>query len=151
MPRITISIPTELKEQLGNRRVRQAINLSRICQDALRREVRRLLDIPTDLGRMNQLIERLRHECEDSSDHWFLLGSVDARSWIENQSTLAKLRELGEMKHQSRLNSLRGNPPAGLRDALAKHRSEAEFNTNSYLEGWAATIAPMWETIKRHL
>ena len=151
MPRITISIPTELKEQLGTRRVRQAINLSRVCQDALRREVRRLLDIPTDLDRMNQLIERLRRECEDSSEHCFLLGSGDARAWIENRSTLAKLRELGEMKHQDRLKSLQGNPPASLRDTLAKHRSEAEFNTDSYLEGWAATIAPMWETIKRHL
>lgn len=151
MPRVTISIPAELKEQLGQAKVRQALNVSRVCQRALRKEVQRLLDVPTDVDRMNRLIDRLRQERQDGSKRWFLLGSSEARIWVEEHATLADLRRFGEYRHAERIQQLRQEPPAFLRQCLEDHRSKKGFERSSYLDGWAATIGPMWETIKRHL
>ena len=49
MPRITISIPAGLKQRLDDPRVRKTINVSRVCQEALSREIHRMLDLPLDL------------------------------------------------------------------------------------------------------
>ena len=151
MPRVTISIPAELKKQLGLAKVRQSINVSRICQAALRLEVRRLLDVPTDVERMNRLIERLRSEQDDGSNRWFLRGGSEARIWVENHATLAELRRLGELKQSNRIQKLGQEPPAFLGRSLEEHRSKSGFDKSSYLNGWEAAIGPMWETIKRHL
>jgi hypothetical protein len=74
MPRITISIPTSLKQSLQDPRVRKSINISRICQEALSRAIRRMLDLPLELTRFEGVLSRLKEEREAAGDRWFKEG-----------------------------------------------------------------------------
>ena len=151
MPRITISIPVELKDQLADARVRRTLNVSRVCQEALRREVRRRLDLPVDLERMDALLRRLRQERQRRDDRWYSEGAAAARDWIEHQAPHDLLKQLGELPAGERLARLSGEPPPALRRFLQDNESEPDFNLQSALEGWAATIGVMWAVIKRNL
>lgn len=151
MPRITISIPDDLKQQLAQARVKRSLNVSRVCQQALRREVRRLLELPTDLRRMEQLLGRLRAERRRDEERWFAAGSAAARDWVEHEAGLQQLEQLGELTLEQRLLRLSAEPPALLEAALEAGREEPDYDRTAVLEGWAATIGLMWTVIKRNL
>ena len=151
MPRITISIPDDLKQQLAQTRVKRSLNVSRVCQQALRREVRRLLELPTDLRRMEQLLGRLRAERRRDEERWFAAGSAAARDWVEHEASLQQLEQLGELTLDQRLARLSAEPPAQLEAALEADREEPDYDRTAVLEGWAATIGLMWTVIKRNL
>lgn len=151
MPRITISIPNDLKRRLTDARVKRALNVSRVCQEALRREVRRLLDLPLDLERMETLIDRLRAEHRQRKDRWFELGSRVAREWIEDQAELDELARLGESSMERRIDRLRHHPPAPLAAAIADGETEPDFHLGSLLRGFAATLGLMWDVIEKNL
>ncbi len=151
MPRITISIPVDLKSHLADPRIRNALNISRVCQDALRREVRRLLDLPADIERMEALLARLREERERLDDKWFTLGSTAARDWVEHEASLARLRQLGDAPMDRRLALLRRDPPGRLAVLIQEHERLQDFDPDSFLQGWASMLGLMWGVIKRNL
>jgi len=151
MPRITISIPNDLKRRLGDVRVKKALNVSRICQEALRHEVQRLLDLPLDLERMEALIARLRVEHRDQGDRWFELGSQAARDWIEHQAKLEELAQLGGLSMQQRISLLGRQPPSALVATIESSESEPGFHLESLLRGWAATVGLMWAVLAKNM
>jgi hypothetical protein len=151
MPRITISIPVDLKDQLAEGRVRKGLNVSRICQEALRREVRRVLQLPLDLERMDLLLSRLRQQREQIQDQWFGLGANDARAWVEQRASYQEMAYLGEMGMQNRETALNKRPPVALSDSLQNLAIEQGFNRESYLKGWATALGLMWAAIKDKL
>jgi len=151
MPRITISIPNDLKHRLADARVKRALNVSRVCQEALRREVRRLLDLPLDLERMQALIDRLRSEHREQGDQWFELGSREARDWIEHGADLEELARLGGLSMEQRITRLRHQPPPVLADAIERNESAPGFQLESLLRGFAATLGLMWDVIEKNL
>jgi hypothetical protein len=151
MPRITISIPNDLKERITDPRVRKSINLSRICQAALSREVNRLLDLPASLARMESLLARLREEREESVDRWFREGMSAGRDWVEHEAPYARLRELGMATRRHRMDSLRDTPPAQLAVLLASRRKSPEFKESSFIEGWAHIVRILWEVVEKNL
>ena len=151
MPRITISIPDDLKRQLSDSRVRQALNVSRVCQAALRREVRRLLDLPLDLARLEQLLARLGTERNQLRDRSFALGSAAARDWVEAQASYEQLAQLGPLPLERRLAGLRAEPPVRLRQLLQQHQAEEGFDQASFEQGWAVALGLLWDVIERNL
>lgn len=151
MPRITISIPNDLKKRITDPRVRKSINLSWVCQKALRREVNRLLDLPTTLARMETLIERLRHEREKSLDRWFGQGVSAGRDWVEHEAPYARLRELGQAGLRRRIESLQSVPPAALTRELERLRDQTGFHESSFIEGWAHVTGILWEAVEKSL
>lgn len=151
MPRITISIPADLKSQLADIRVRKVLNISRACQAALRREVHRLLDLPVDIERMEALLARFREERERLEDNWFTRGSTAARDWVEHEASLAHLRQLGEVSMDRRLALLRKEPPPRLAVLIQEHERLQDFDPDSFLQGWASMLGLMWGVIKRNL
>jgi hypothetical protein len=151
MPRITISIPADLKDQLAEGRVRKGLNVSRICQEALRREVRRVLQLPLDLERMDLLLSRLRQQREQLQDQWFGMGANDARAWVEERASYQEMAGLGELGMQNRQSALKRRPPLALSESLQNLASQEGFNQESYTKGWATALGLMWEAIKDKL
>ena len=81
MPRLNISVPDDLYKRLDE--VRDSLNVSAVCQEALRREVARREPMPSDVEVTEEMIERLRSEKEDyerqSRDRGFQVGMEWAR------------------------------------------------------------------------
>jgi hypothetical protein len=151
MPRITISIPAGLKKRLHDPRVRKSINVSRVCQEALDREIRRMLDLPLDVQRMEGIISRLRQEREKARDRWFTLGTQDAREWVEHEAPYALLRQLGEASPDQRLHALRHSPPPALKSRQKQLEAQADFSPKSHLEGFARALGLFWGVIGKNL
>jgi hypothetical protein len=151
MPRITISIPVDLKERLANPRVRKSINLSRVCQKALAREVHRVLDLPIDLERMESLLTRMREERETSQDQWFIKGIQAARVWIEHDAPYARLRHLGHQTAANRKRQLAQDPPPYLLKLLQEYRESSGFIEPSFVAGFAHMTGLLWEIVEKNL
>lgn len=151
MPRVTISIPSGLRERLADPRIRNSLNISRICQDALRREVSRILDLPLTIARVELLIDRLKKEKETLTDRWVGEGARLARDWIEHEAPYAQLRQLGEVRPEERRALLKKTPPPSLQKAIEAHREETNFSEASLVEGFGQTVAVLWQVIQPNL
>ncbi len=151
MPRITISIPRDLQHRLADPRVRKSINVSRTCQDALRREVSRLLDLPLDVERIEQTLLRLRQERTEAQARWFQEGAAAARAWVEHEAGFARLRELGALPLPARLRALEAAPPPELAGALEAQRGGEGFDETSFLQGWATAVGLLWEALREKI
>lgn len=151
MPRLTISIPYDLRQRLSDPRAKKYINISRICQNALDREVRRITQLPSELERFDLLISRMRDERQKNFDLWFIKGAEAARDWVENEAPYAMLRQFGEAKQDRCISLLRDAAPPGLLLQLASHRKTSGFSEKSYLEGWAHMTGLLWDLVERNL
>lgn len=151
MPRITISIPTSLKQRLEDPRVRKSINVSRVCQEALARAISRMLDLPLDLKRIEGVLTRLKQERERAGDRWFKEGCATAREWVEHEAPYALLRQLGEASPGECMRILKHSPPPALKKSQKRLEKEKDFSPGSYLEGFARTVVLLWEVIDRNL
>jgi len=151
MPRITISIPAGLKQRLDNPRVRKSINVSRVCQEALHREIHRMLDLPLDVQRMESILSRLQQEREKARDRWFTKGASAAREWVEHEAPYALLRQLGEASPSDRIRMLRQSPPLALSKGQKRLEKEIDSSPRSYLEGFARAVGLLWEVIDKNL
>jgi hypothetical protein len=151
MPRITISIPAGLKQRLQDPKVRNSVNISRICQKALHREVQRILDLPLDLQKMEGILSRLHQEREKAGERWFSSGASAAREWVEHEAPYALLRQLGEASPGERVRMLRESPPPTLTKRQKNLEKEKDFSPGSYLEGFSRTVGLLWEVIDRNL
>jgi len=151
MPRVTISIPKELKERLDDPRVRKSINVSRVCQAALRREVHRVADLPPDLARMRELIDRLRKEKEKARDKWFVRGVELGRDWVEHEAPYARLGRLGRASQAERVRLLEHNPPPALQRQLRETRELSPNEAQSLLEGFAHVTGILWDVLEDKL
>jgi len=81
MPRVNIFVPDDLHENLE--KIRDTLNVSAICQDALRREVARRQPLAGDVEVTEEIIERLQSERETyertSQERGFVAGIEWAR------------------------------------------------------------------------
>lgn len=71
MARLNITISDELYAALQTWRDR--INISKICQEAIAKEVAKLEDLPRQAVELETLIDRLREEKAQSDKTYFLL------------------------------------------------------------------------------
>ncbi len=151
MPRITISIPADLRDRLQHPSVKKALNISRVCQEALSRQVQRLLELPVDVQRMESLLERLRGEQKSTHDKWFADGAASGRDWVEHEASHAVLQKLGEADSVTRIRLLQIDRPVSLQELLKLHRAEEDFSEQAFIEGWAHVIGLLWQVIRRNL
>ena len=95
MPRLNIFVPDDLHENLE--KIRDTLNVSAICQDALRREMARRQPLTGDIEVTEEIVERLRSEKEDyereSRDRGFRMGIEWAR-----RAKFSGLRRWGDYK-----------------------------------------------------
>lgn len=92
MARRNISIPDALDERLN--RMRDRINVSRVCASALERELRvlegqtRACDV--DESKVGRLVERLRSQ-QSAKDRWYRRGLRDGETWAQETASLQDL------------------------------------------------------------
>ncbi|MGW5363173.1 hypothetical protein [Actinopolymorpha pittospori] len=92
MARRNISIPDALVERLD--RMRDRINVSRVCAVALERELRILegqaRGQDVDESKVDRLVERLRSQ-QSEKDRWYRRGLRDGEKWAQETATLHEL------------------------------------------------------------
>ena len=151
MPRITISIPADLRDRLKHPAVKKALNISRVCQEALSRQVQRLLELPVEIQRMESLLDRLRQDRDSGHDRWFSDGAAAGRDWVEHEASHPILQKLGEADPADRVRLWLLDPPVSLLNQLKSLQVEADFSEQSFIDGWAHVIGLLWQVIKRNL
>lgn len=154
--RISVSIPEDLHAAIEKHR--EQINVSRICQGALRREIAMLDHVATDVlegEEIEALIERLRSEKEEFTKQWRPVGFGDG-------VRAAKRMRFEHLEYwawaaQGRQSEFDDHKPFW-QNQLQEVYEEAMLNAEggegtpwdwrSYLEGWLEGVKAVWDAVK---
>ena len=146
MPRLNITIPDELHQRLE--RWRDRVNVSRICQDAITRELNKLDELPAEVQAMQRALARLGQEKAKVERSCFRKGVYDGLEWAR-QAEYPALKSWGEkdLSNETLDAVLRG--PAV--KAAATHANDVNWDQIPYAEGWMSGVQQFWARAKRHL
>lgn len=142
MARLNITIPDELYAALQP--WRDHINISKVCQEALAREVAKLNDVPRQAAELAVLVERMQQEKAHAEKFAFAQGLTDSVTWARGAS-YAELRRWGEFGEKA---ASRGGIDGALQDALQRYRVDTSFDEQSYRQGWVTGIGEVWERVR---
>jgi hypothetical protein len=140
MPRLTISVPDELRRALE--RYRDRINVSKICQDALAKEIAKLEQLPRGALELEELVDRLRDEKAAADRQSFAQGVTDGITWTRG----APYEELLAAADPARPLGKEGK--AAVRAGAKRHRGTAGFDEDSYLAGFRTAAVEVWARVK---
>jgi predicted CopG family antitoxin len=140
MARLTISIPDELHRSLE--RFRERLNISKVCQEALAKEIAKLEQLPRGALELEEMVERLRDEKAAADKHWFAQGVTDGISWTHG----AAYPEL--LAAADPTSPLRKAGQAAVRAGIQRRRRSAGFDEASYVAGWRTAAAEVWARVK---
>lgn len=143
MARLNITIPDELYRALG--RWRSRVNISRVCQEAIAREVAKLEELPRAATELEALVERLRREKAGADQFWFAQGVTEAIAWTRD-APYEELRRWGEAGGEEAPRLADGC--RGLQNALRRYRQDPAFAKKTYVEGWVAGAREVWQRVK---
>ena len=143
MARLNITIPDELYAALEPWRDR--LNVSKVCQEALAREVAKLNDLPRQAAELAALVERLRQEKAHAEKFAFAQGVTDGVAWARGAS-YGELRRWGEVGGAAGPSA--GDDERALQAALGRYRDDSAFDERTYREGWRAGIEEVWQRVR---
>ncbi len=154
--RINITVPNNLHERL--QAVRDSINISRICQEAIEQAVA-LEEIKMKaLSNKEKVIERLRLERQESEQEWFDCGRADGlkdsenlsyddfqqlldlyegKNELERHGSWIKVRQFPEDFHELLQERIGGYSPKPVE--------------NIYLAGWIDGVTDFWNEIEAEI
>ncbi len=146
MARLNITVPEELYARMEKWRDR--LNLSRICQEAISRELNKIEEIPEEVRNMHEALSRLGQQKAKADRSSFRKGVYDGLEWAR-QAEYAFLKRWGEqaITDESLEEALRG--PAAR--TAAANRNDATWEIKPYGEGWIAGVRQFWERVKHRL
>jgi hypothetical protein len=146
LARLNITIPDELYERIETWRDR--INLSRICQDAIARELEKLELVPEDVRGMQRALSRLGEQKAKFERSWFRKGVYDGLEWARD-ADYPVLKRWGEQPQGDGVweEILRG--PAS--EKAAAHRDDADWHAKPYADGWIAGVQQFWNRAKQRI
>ena len=146
MARLNITVPDEMYERLE--RWRDHVNLSRVCQEAIARELDKLEELPAELQRMKQALSRLGQEKSKVEKTCFRKGVYDALEWAR-EAEYPQLKRWGEQAAGGdALNAVLRGPAA---QVAAAHATDPAWEPLPYAEGWIAGVRQFWDRAKKHL
>lgn len=146
MARLNITVPDDLYKRVEKWRDR--INLSRVCQEAIRRELDKLEQVPEQVREMREALSRLEREKAKIERSCFRKGVYDGLEWARG-ADYASLKRWGEQPTTAEaLEEVLRGPAA--RSAAAHHDGPG-WVPRSYAEGWIAGVNQFWERAKNHL
>ena len=146
MARLNITVPDELYERLE--RWRDHVNLSRVCQEALARELDKLEELPAELHRMQQALSRLGQEKAKVDRAGFRKGVYDGLEWAR-QAEYPALKQWGEQAADGdALHTVLRGPAA---KSATVHTGDPAWEPLPYAEGWIAGVRQFWDRAKKHL
>lgn len=140
MAKVTISVPDELHRSLE--RFRERLKISKICQDALAKEIAKLEQLPRGALELEELVERLRHEKADADRQWFAQGVTDGISWTRG----ASYPELLAAADTDRALGKEGR--SAVRAGMKRYQADPGFDEESYVAGWRTAAAEVWARVK---
>jgi hypothetical protein len=143
MARLNITISDELYKALEQ--WRDHLNLSKICQEAIAREVAKLEELPKAMMELETLVARLQQEKDHTETFWFGQGVTDGVAWARGASYSA-LRFWGERKGLEPLS--REDDERALQMAKRQYRKDPTFDTKPYTDGWVAGVKEVWQRVK---
>lgn len=142
--RLSITIPDQLAERLEP--LRDRLNLSKICSEAIGREVAMLTDLTTDVRDFGDLIARLRGEKAGVVERLYKLGFECGHSYARSAgyewlaSTDYSGRTFGELPD--------GEREAALSGALADSGPAVIPLAEAYARGFWDGAAAVWQVVK---
>jgi hypothetical protein len=143
--RINITVPDELFKRL--QAVKDRLNISRVCQEAIMGAVEMQELKMKDIPGIDKLVERLRAEKEEFGEMFRKQGVESGRKdALElDYGTFIAVERMGE--HIDR---------DSLPDWLHEHLDELEsddpsFDRGEYLTGWVEGVTEVWEEVKDQL
>ncbi|MGQ0751219.1 MAG: hypothetical protein ACT4PS_11840 [Betaproteobacteria bacterium] len=146
MARLNITVPDELYARIE--KWRERLNLSRICQDAIGRELEKLELVPEDVRKMQEALARLGQEKAKVERACFRKGVYDGLEWAR-EADYALLKRWGERTpaEGAAEEVLRG-PAAATATA---HSDSTDWHPQPYAEGWIAGVRQFWDRAKARL
>lgn len=146
MARMNITIPDELYGRLE--RWRDRVNVSRICQDAITRELNKLEELPSEVTQMQRALARLGQQKAQVDRLSFRKGVYDGLEWARDAEYPA-LKQWGEQTaDEDALESVLRGPAAA---KASGYVNDASWEASPYAEGWLAGVHQFWERAKKHL
>jgi post-segregation antitoxin (ccd killing protein) len=143
MARLNITVPDGLYEALEKWRDR--LNISKICQDAIAREIAKLEDLPQQAAELEALVERLREEKARGEKADFAQGVSDGIAWARG-APYEELRLWGQRDGLER--AARDGGPGAFRAALHRYRSTRPVDDKAHTEGWMAGVREVWQRVR---
>lgn len=143
MARLNITIPDELYAALEMWRGR--INISRVCQEAIAKELAKLQDLPRQAAELETLVDRLREEKATADRAFFAQGVSDGIAWARGAS-YQELRLRGERDQPDW--RVQDSWPDALRRSARRYASDPVFDEETYAKGWLAGVAEVWQRVK---
>lgn len=140
MPRLTVSVPRDLHDRLEKWRDR--LNISKVCQEALERELRRLEELPEDAKALADLVERLARENADGQRRWFTQGVSDGMTWAQGASYIDLKAAAGKVEETTT------NLDSAIERSAARYDGLADFDEDSYVAGWRFAASEVWRRVK---
>jgi hypothetical protein len=140
MARLTISVPDELHRSLE--RFRDRVNISKICQDALAKEIAKLEQLPRGALELEEMVDRLRNEKAAADRQWFAQGVTDGISWTRG-TPYPELLAAADPARQ-----LGPEGQAAVRVGMKRHRRSPGFDEESYVAGWRTAAAEVWARVR---
>ena len=146
MARLNITVPDELYERIE--KYRDRLNISRICQDAIGRELAKLELVPEDVRQMRAALSRLGEQKAMIERSGFRKGVYDGLEWAR-QADYSALKQWGEqVASNEALEDALSGPAAS---AAVAHNSKVDWDPRPYSEGWIAGVQQFWTRAKKRL
>ena len=142
MARLNITIPDDLYAALEP--WRDQINISKVCQDALAREIAKLNDLPRQAAELTALVERMQQEKASAEKFAFAQGLTDSVAWARGAS-YTELKRWGE--HDATDHPRAGDNGA-LETDLQRHRNDPAFDEQAYRQGWVMGAREVWQRVR---
>jgi len=166
--RINISIPDELHADLE--KWRDQLNVSGICQEALRKEAARLEAVATAGDDLDAVVKRLRAEKDEWEKHWYEVGVQLGYEWARRARYRRLLESLDHAPAEDVVEFVTGFSKGTMmrRESTEKvvvvypsirHVLEEvprakgfvrlrEYNTARLCAGWLKGVRDFWNQIK---
>jgi hypothetical protein len=145
MARLNITVPDELYERVE--RWRDRINLSRICKEAIARELDKLEQVPDEVRSMHEALTRLGREKAKADRVSFRQGVFDGLEWARG-AEYAQLKRWGERAGSGASEEALRSPAA---EAASKHKDDPAWDARPYADGWMAGVQQFWQRARTNL
>jgi hypothetical protein len=145
LARLNITVPEELYERVE--RWRDRINLSRVCQDAIARELEKLEQVPDEVRSMHEALTRLGREKAKVDRACFRKGVFDGLEWARS-AEYPLLKRWGERDGNGAFEEILRGPAA---ESSSQHEEDPSWDAKPYAEGWMAGVQQFWERVKKNL
>jgi len=146
MAKISIHIQDQVLEKI--KPYKERMNISKVCSQALLKEIEVFSLVPSEVANMQSLILRLRKDINNKKKESFNLGMAMARLYSSN-ITYEELTEWGKKNYSKNEEYYF---PEEIEDKIERYLLEGgskyPFDRKAFSQGWMTILRKTYETIK---